>query len=146
MNDLQKISETPSRKCLFNLNWSHYVELLCIEDPPERSFYEIEAANEGWSVAELKRQKPSCLYERLALSRDKAGVQELTREGQLATKAEDILKEPYVLELLGLSQSRVTIRHYRCYRLQQGLQPRRTSKATSLDKNATLHFLEPVRG
>ncbi len=46
----------------FTLSWSHYVELLGIKDPEERSFYEIESANSGWNVRELKRQKASALY------------------------------------------------------------------------------------
>ncbi len=86
----------------FCLSWTHYVELLGIKDPEERSFYEIESANSGWNVRELKRQKASCLYERLALSRDKAGIKRLAREGQLITKPEDLFKEPLVLEFLGL--------------------------------------------
>ena len=88
----------------FTLSWSHYVELLSIKDSDERSFYEIEATNEGWSLSELRRQKASCLYERLALSRDKAGIKRLAREGQLITKPEDLFKEPLVLEFLGLAE------------------------------------------
>ena len=86
----------------FCLSWTHYVELLGIKDPDERSFYEIESANSCWNVRELKRQKASCLYERLALSRDQAGIKRLAREGQLITKPEDLFKEPLVLEFLGL--------------------------------------------
>jgi predicted nuclease of restriction endonuclease-like (RecB) superfamily len=86
----------------FCLSWTHYVELRGIKDPDERSFYEIESANSGWNVRELKRQKASCLYERLALSRDQAGIKRLAREGQLITKPEDLFKEPLVLEFLGL--------------------------------------------
>lgn len=77
------ISAPPVRKSPFTLSWTHYLVLLPIKDPGERSFYEIEAASEGWSVPELKRQKASCLYERLALSRDKAGVKRLAEKGQL---------------------------------------------------------------
>jgi predicted nuclease of restriction endonuclease-like (RecB) superfamily len=88
----------------FPLSWTHYVVLLSVKDPGERSFYEIEAANEGWSVPELKRQKASCLYERLALSRDKAGVKRLAEQGQLVSRPEDVLKEPLVLEFLGLDE------------------------------------------
>lgn len=84
------------------LSWSHYVLLLTIKNKDERSFYEIEASNEGWSVPELRRQKSTALYERLALSRDKAGVKRLAERGQVITKPEDVLKEPYVLEFLGL--------------------------------------------
>lgn len=98
------ISEQPARKSPFTVSWSHYVLLLGIKDPNERSFYEIEATNEGWSVPELKRQVASCLYERLALSRNKAGIRRLAQEGQLVSKPEDILKEPLVLEFLGMDE------------------------------------------
>ena len=99
-----RISETESRKSPFTLSWSHYVELLGIKDPDERSFYEIESANSGWNVRELKRQKASCLYQRLALSRDKVGIRKLAKEGQIITTPEDVLKNPLVLEFLGLDE------------------------------------------
>ena len=108
---LTPISETLSRKfrtdgipAAFALSWSHYVLLLTIKDPDERSFYEIEATNEGWSLSELKRQKASALYERLALSRDKEGVRKLAAEGQVISRPDDVLKQPYVLEFLGLEE------------------------------------------
>ena len=88
----------------FTLSWTHYVELLPVKDPGERRFYEVEATNEGWSVPELRRQKASCLYERLALSRDKAGIKRLAREGQIITEPEDLFKKPVVLEFLGLDE------------------------------------------
>ena len=88
----------------FTLSWSHYVLLLTINDPKERRFYEIEATNEGWSLAELKRQKASALYERLALSRDQAGIRRLAKEGQIITRPSDLLKEPLVLEFLGFDE------------------------------------------
>ena len=94
----------PSQKPLFTLSWTHYVLLLTVKDPDERSFYEIEAASEGWSIPELKRQVASCLFERLALSRSKAAVRKLADEGQIITRPEDILKEPCVLEFLGLDE------------------------------------------
>ena len=81
-----------------------HILLLTIKDPDERSFYEIEATNEGWSVPELKRQKASALYHRLALSRDKKAIKRLATEGQIITRPEDMLKEPYVLEFLGLDE------------------------------------------
>ena len=86
----------------FTLSWSHYIELMGIKIPDERSFYEIEARQSGWNVRELRRQKASCLYERLALSRDMQGIRRLALEGQLITKPEDLFKEPLVLEFLGL--------------------------------------------
>lgn len=88
----------------FRLSWTHYVFLLGIQNPDERSFYEIESADQNWTVRELKRQFDSGLYERLALSRDKEGVRRLAREGQIVSQPQDLLKEPLVLEFLGLSE------------------------------------------
>jgi predicted nuclease of restriction endonuclease-like (RecB) superfamily len=98
------IRQTPSGKSPFTLSWSHYVVLMTIKDPDERSFYEIESRQADWDVRELKRQKASCLYERLALSRDKAGIRKLAKEGQAIVRPEDLLKEPLVLEFLGLEE------------------------------------------
>ena len=86
------------------LGWSHYVTRLSVTNPDARRFYEIEAADNGWSVRELKRQLASSLYERLALSRDKHEVRRLAREGQLVEKASDLIKDPVVLEFLGLEE------------------------------------------
>jgi hypothetical protein len=88
-----QVSEMPGRKSPFLLSWTHYVLLLAIKDPDERSFYEIEATNQGWSVPELRRQKASALYERLALSRDKNGIRQLAAKGQLVSKPEDVLRD-----------------------------------------------------
>ena len=81
------------------LSWSHYIELLKIEDPLERSFYEKECVSSRWGVRELKRQMKSMLFQRIALSKDKDEVLKLAKEGQVIEKPEDILKEPYVLKL-----------------------------------------------
>lgn len=86
----------------FTLSWSHYLVLMRIENPDERSFYEIEATEQQWSVKQLKRQVGSSLYERLALSRDKDEVMRLAREGQTIEKPSDIIKNPITLEFLGL--------------------------------------------
>ena len=86
------------------LGWSHYVTLLSVTDPDARRFYEIEAADNGWSVRELKRQLDSSLYQRLALSRDKHEVRRLARDGQVVEKASDLIKDPVVLEFLGLGE------------------------------------------
>ena len=88
----------------FTLGWSHYVTLLSIDDHAARRFYEIEADDNGWSVRELKRQLASSLYERLALSRDKQAIRRLAREGQIVEKASDLIKDPLVLEFLGLEE------------------------------------------
>ena len=88
----------------FTLGWSHYIALLSVTNPDARRFYEIEAADNGWSVRELMRQLDSSLYERLALSRDKHEVRRLAREGQVVEKASDLIKDPVVLEFLGLEE------------------------------------------
>jgi len=88
----------------FPLGWSHYVALLTIDNPEERRFYEIEAGANAWSVRELERQIASSLYQRLALSRDKDAVRRLAREGQVVEKPADIIKNPIVLEFLGLDE------------------------------------------
>lgn len=101
-----KIRQTLSAELASNfpLSWSHYVALLAIKDPNERSFYEIEAAANNWSLRELKRQINSSLYERLALSRDKEEVKKLSQKGQIIEQAADLVKNPYVLEFLGLDE------------------------------------------
>ncbi len=86
------------------LSWSHYVELLKIDDPQERSFYLHESENENWGVRELKRQMNSMLFQRLALSRDRDEVLRLSQEGQIIEKASDIVKDPYVFEFVGLPE------------------------------------------
>ncbi len=88
----------------FTLSWSHYLKLMRISDPAERNFYEIEAAQNHWSLRELERQFDSSLYERLSLSRDKEQVLELSKKGQIVAKPQDLLKDPYVLEFTGLPE------------------------------------------
>lgn len=88
----------------FTLGWSHYVTLLTIDNPAERRFYEIEATTNSWSVRELERQIASSLYERLALSRDKDEIRRLSEQGLVIEKAADIIKNPLVLEFLGLEE------------------------------------------
>ena len=122
-SESEPISETLSRKLInlpesvatindiwqkladkFNLSWSHYVVLLTIKFLDERRFYEIEARENSWGIRELKRQISSGLYERLALSRDKKKVRELSEKGQVVSAPQDILKSPYILEFLGLEE------------------------------------------
>jgi predicted nuclease of restriction endonuclease-like (RecB) superfamily len=88
----------------FKLSWSHYQILTRIQNENERNFYEIESVNQQWTVRQLQRQYNSSLYERLALSRNKAEVTRLAKEGQTLKKASDILKEPLVLEFLGMEE------------------------------------------
>ena len=96
------IPQTLSAK--FPLSWSHYLFLMRISNPKERKFYETEATKERWSLREMKRQFNSALYERLALSRDKKTVTEMSQKGQIIERPEDIVKDPYVLEFLGLKE------------------------------------------
>jgi predicted nuclease of restriction endonuclease-like (RecB) superfamily len=86
------------------LSWSHYVELMKVENELELSFYLKECEQENWSVRELKRQMKSMLFHRIALSREKKEILELAQKGSSVAKAEDILKEPYVFEFLGLPE------------------------------------------
>ena len=88
----------------FIVSWSHYLQLMRIENEDERSFYEIESAKSGWSVRTLQRQYNSSLYERLALSRNKEAVLQLAKKGNIITKPEDIVKQPTVLEFLGMEE------------------------------------------
>lgn len=92
--------ETVSHK----LTWSHYFELLKIDDDLVRNFYQKQAISENWTVRELKRQKQSGLFHRLALSQDKEGVLELAKEGQIVKTANDLTRDPYVFEFLGIPE------------------------------------------
>jgi len=105
-------TETPIMQTLsaklpnnFTLSWSHYIVLMNIDNRDERRFYEIESTENRWSLAELKRQFNSGIYERLALSRDKKGVKALAVKGQIIGNPQDVLKDPYVLEFLGLDEN-----------------------------------------
>lgn len=91
------------------LSWSHYVELVGVSDDSARKFYEKQAIQENWSKRELERQIDSSLFERLALSRNKKAVLQLSEKGHLANNATDVIKDPYVLDFLKIPQSnRVT--------------------------------------
>jgi predicted nuclease of restriction endonuclease-like (RecB) superfamily len=96
------ISETLSSN--FNLSWSHYLKLMRIDDVNERNFYAIEAFKNKWSVRELQRQFDSALYTRLVLSRDKEKVKELSEKGLVIEKPKDAIKDPYILEFIGLPE------------------------------------------
>lgn len=92
-----------------NLKWSHYCELLSLEDKDKRSFYEQESINSSWSVRELQRQIDTSLFERLLLSDGKANKQtvlKLSQQGQILETATDIIKDPYVFEFLGIPEKK----------------------------------------
>ena len=90
-----------------NLGWSHYRALMNVEHPNERFFYEIEVETEGWEVKHLKRQINTFLFARLLKSRDKKTVMELACQGQRISTPADTIKNPYILDFLGLPDSRV---------------------------------------
>ena len=102
-NSLSRIRQTLSAKS-FKLSWSHYVLLSGITKNEERHFYEIEAINSDWSLRELRRQVNSALYERLTVSRHKKEVRELAEKGHILSKPQDAVKDPYILEFLGLKE------------------------------------------
>ena len=87
------------------LSWSHYLFLMRIENLDERKYYEIETYSNNWSLRELQRQFNSALYERLVLSRDKKSVKELSKVGQVIESPKDTIKDPYILEFIGLSEN-----------------------------------------
>ena len=94
------ISETLSHL----LTWSHYFEILKADNPLEISFYSKQCEHEKWSVRDLKRQMKSCLFERLALSKDKEGVLKLAKEGHIIETPDDLMKDPFILEFLNIPQ------------------------------------------
>ena len=99
----------PEVQTLSGLSWSHYCELLTIEDDNARSFYEKESKNANWSVRELKRQIDTSLFERLLLSNgevNKQKVMELAKHGITYNKPNDIIKDPYVFEFLGVPENK----------------------------------------
>jgi predicted nuclease of restriction endonuclease-like (RecB) superfamily len=93
-------SETASHQ--FKLSWSHYIFLTRIENIDERNFYEIESIENSWSLRELKRQFDTGLFERLSLSSDKQKIKELSLNGQVVQTVQDLIKDPYILEFVGL--------------------------------------------
>ncbi|HIE15183.1 TPA: DUF1016 domain-containing protein [Candidatus Bathyarchaeota archaeon] len=98
------IRQTPSAKFEPMLSWSHYCELLKVDEPLACSFYEQESIQNNWSVRELKRQIGSMLFERLALSKDTKAVMKMARKGQIIERPEDAIKDPYILEFLNLKE------------------------------------------
>lgn len=99
-----KVLQTSKGEMPFRLSWTHYLLLMRITNEEERRFYEIEAAAQNWSIRELERQFNSSLYERLVLSRNKKKVADLSKKGHILSTPQDAIKEPYVLEFLGLKE------------------------------------------
>ncbi len=89
---------------LLPLSWSHYLFLLGIDNETERQFYEVESFNNQWTLKELERQYNSGLFLRLTKGKDKAAIMRLATHGQKIETATDILKDPLMLEFLGLAE------------------------------------------
>ena len=86
------------------LNWTQYRLLIQIDDPCKREYYELESVNNGWTARETERQINSQLYERLLLSNDKEAVLAVARKERLPQTPQEIIKDPMVLEFLGLEK------------------------------------------
>jgi len=86
------------------LTWTHYRLLMRVDDKHSRAFYIEETISENWSTRQLDRQIDSLLFERISLSKDKKGVLKLAQKGQIIEKPEDAVKDPYVLEFLGIPE------------------------------------------
>lgn len=89
------------------LSWSHFCELIKLDDELERRFYEKQTENENWNVETLKRQIKSSLFLRLAASKDKQGILDLSKQGIQIQKPEDIIKDTYTLEFLNMSEKAI---------------------------------------
>jgi len=87
------------------LSWSHYYELLKIEDDLARAFYEKQSIVENWTIRELRRQKKSGLFHRLATGKDKEEILKLSKEGQIFESEQDLIKNPYVFEFLNIPEN-----------------------------------------
>lgn len=98
-------SKSKDKSFSMNLGWTHYRALMRVDRQEARRFYEIEAEKNNWSGRELERQIGSLLYDRLAKSKDKKGLLKLACKGQEISRPEDAIKEPLVLEFLGLPES-----------------------------------------
>ncbi|MCM1332265.1 MAG: PDDEXK nuclease domain-containing protein [Bacteroides sp.] len=85
-------------------NWSQYRALIQIADKDKREYYELEAANNNWTARELERQIHSHLYERLLLSNDKEAVLAVARRERIPQAPTEIVKDPMILEFLGLER------------------------------------------
>tara|TARA_Y100000031_G_scaffold6283_1_gene7696 strand:+ start:866 stop:1909 length:1044 start_codon:yes stop_codon:yes gene_type:complete len=135
------------------LSWSHYCLLLSIEGIAKRKFYEKDSIKNSYSFRELKRQISSALYERLALSKDKKGILELSKKGMVIEKPKDIVKDPYVLEFLNLPESEklsetklenALIRHLRDFLLELGKGFSFVDRQYRITMNNTHHYVDLV--
>ena len=101
-----KISQSLTDE-FYKLTWTHYCELIKIQDETKRRYFEKYAIHENLSVRELKRQIYSLHYERLLLSKDKKALLEYEKKGNIPAESEELIKDPYVLEFLNLEEKNV---------------------------------------
>ena len=120
---LPNIRQTPSAQChneenipglsgdklLSSLSYSHFIELLKVNEPLQRSFYEIESIRGSWSVRELKRQISSLYYERSGLSKNKNKLSKMANETAEIYCAQDVIRDPYIFEFLGIKPQEVML-------------------------------------
>jgi predicted nuclease of restriction endonuclease-like (RecB) superfamily len=104
---------------VLRLSWTHWIELLHIDDQWKRAFYENECLKANWSVRQLQRQIGSLLYERTGLSSDKRAVIEAARmrSAEAPATMADVIRDPYVLEFVGFAEKP----HYRESDLESAL-------------------------
>jgi predicted nuclease of restriction endonuclease-like (RecB) superfamily len=100
-------SLTPE-KLINNLSYSHFTELIKINDPLKRSFYEIESIRSNWGSRELRRQISTLYYERLGLSKNKENIAKMITTGTYAHDIKDVIRDPYMFEFVGIKKDEVT--------------------------------------
>jgi predicted nuclease of restriction endonuclease-like (RecB) superfamily len=95
------------RQLLDRLSFTHFAELVQIDEPLKRLFYEVETLRGNWSVRELKRQIATQYFERSGLSTDKDALARLTHSHAEAQSPQHVIRDPYVFEFLGLRAQEV---------------------------------------
>jgi len=127
LNDIPVVSPD---KLISNLSYSHFVELIKIDDPLKRSFYEIETIRSNWGSRELRRQISTLYYERFGLSKNKAKLAQMIKTGTYAHDIQDVIREPYMFEFAGVKYGEVN----------------EATVASSLLQQLNTFFLEMGRG
>lgn len=125
-----EVPSLPIEQLVNNLSYSHFVELMKIDDPLKRSFYEIESIRSNWGTKELRRQISSLYYERLGLSKNKANIAKMVETGTYAHDIKDVIRDPYMFEFVGINKDEVT----------------EASLSTSLIRQLNKFFLEMGKG
>ncbi|MFH1334592.1 MAG: PDDEXK nuclease domain-containing protein [Pseudomonadota bacterium] len=104
-----KIKGLDANTLLTHLSFSHFVEMIKINDPLKRAFYELECIKCTWAVRELRRQIGSLYYERVGLSKNKEKLVEMVRSKKLPEQPSEIIRDPYIFEFLGLKPSEIML-------------------------------------